>query len=119
MATVASAAIEGTWRSPILVRGNSGEQITKPIPTEAAAELSGLMRQVVVDGSGKAASVSGVEVRGKSGTAEYGEGDPLPTHAWFIAEGNGLAIATIVEDGASGGSVAAPVVADFLTALST
>ena len=30
---------------------------------------------------------------GKSGTAEYGSGDPPPTHAWFIAERDGLAVA--------------------------
>ena len=116
MATVASAAIEGTWRSPILIPGNHGEQTSRPLPPEAAAELPGLMREVVVDGSGVAANVPGIEVRGKSGTAEYGQGDPLPTHAWFVAEASGLGLAVLVEDGSSGGAVAAPVVAEFLTA---
>ena len=54
---------------------------------------------------------------GKSGTAEYGSGDPPPTHAWFIAARQGIAVAVIVEDGESGGEVAAPIVADFLTRL--
>ena len=116
MATVASAAIEGTWRSPILIPGNHGEQTSRPLPPEGAAELPGLMREVVVDGSGVAANVPGIEVRGKSGTAEYGQGDPLPTHAWFVAEASGLGLAVLVEDGSSGGAVAAPVVAEFLTA---
>ena len=117
MATVAAAAIDGTWRSPILVPGESGEQVTQQIPPSIASELSLMMREVIVNGSGIAANVDDIDVRGKSGTAEYGTGDPLPTHAWFIAEANGLGIAVIVEDGSSGGAVAAPVVAEFLNTM--
>ena len=54
---------------------------------------------------------------GKSGTAEYGGGDPPPTHAWFIAARDDLAVAVLVEDGRSGGTVAAPIAARFLSAL--
>ena len=38
------------------------------------------------------ASVPG-EVHGKSGTAEYGSGDSPPTHAWFLAYRDDLALA--------------------------
>jgi cell division protein FtsI/penicillin-binding protein 2 len=54
---------------------------------------------------------------GKSGTAEFGGGDPPPTHAWFVAARGDLAVAVLVERGRSGGSVAAPIAARFLTAL--
>ena len=54
---------------------------------------------------------------GKSGTAEYGGGDPPPTHAWFIAARDDLAVAVLVENGRSGGTVAAPIAARFLSAL--
>ena len=54
---------------------------------------------------------------GKSGTAEFGGGDPPPTHAWFIAARGDLAVAVLVEGGASGGRVAAPIAARFLAAL--
>ena len=57
------------------------------------------------------------EVAGKSGTAEYGGGDPPPTHAWFIAFRGDLAIAVLVENGRSGGSVAAPIAERFFDAL--
>src|SRR3954467_5525514 len=45
------------------------------------------------------------DVHGKSGTAEYGGGDPPPTHAWFIAYRGDVAIAVLVENERSGGSV--------------
>jgi cell division protein FtsI/penicillin-binding protein 2 len=55
-------------------------------------------------------------VIGKSGTAEFGGGDPPPTHAWFVAARGDLALAVLVERGSSGGAVAAPIAARFLRA---
>ena len=75
------------------------------------------MRAVVTSGTGVALSgVPGV-VHGKSGTAEYGGGNPPPTHAWFIAYRGDLALSVLVENGPSGGSVAAPIAARFFEAL--
>jgi cell division protein FtsI/penicillin-binding protein 2 len=75
------------------------------------------MRDVVTGGTGTAlAGISG-QPAGKSGTAEYGSGDPPPTHAWFIAYRNDLAVAVLVEGGSSGGAVAAPIAARFFEAL--
>ncbi len=54
---------------------------------------------------------------GKSGTAEFGTADPPKTHAWFIAARDDVAVAVLVEEGTSGGEVAAPIAASFLTAL--
>ena len=78
--------------------------------------LRTLMRSVVTSGTGTALRGVPGEVLGKSGTAEYGGGDPPPTHAWFIAARDDLALAVLVEDGRSGGSVAAPIAARFLSA---
>ena len=73
------------------------------------------MRAVVTSGTGTAlASLPGF-VAGKSGTAEYGGGDPPPTHAWFIAFRGDLAVAVLVENGRAGGEVAAPIAARFLS----
>jgi cell division protein FtsI/penicillin-binding protein 2 len=58
-------------------------------------------------------------VLGKSGTAEFGGGDPPPTHAWFIAARKDIALAVLVENGRSGGAVAAPIAARFFAALDT
>jgi cell division protein FtsI/penicillin-binding protein 2 len=116
MAGVAAAVQDGTWRQPRLVADDeTGE--ADPLPADDAETLRLLMRSVVTTGTGTAlASVVGEPI-GKSGTAEYGSGDPPPTHAWFIAAREDVAVAVIVEDGTSGGEVAAPIVADFLTRL--
>jgi cell division protein FtsI/penicillin-binding protein 2 len=54
---------------------------------------------------------------GKTGTAEFGTGNPLPTHAWFVGFRGDLAFAVVVEGGGVGGRVAAPIAGRFLTAL--
>ena len=61
------------------------------------------MRSVVTSGTGTALAGVPGEPAGKSGTAEYGGGDPPPTHAWFIAFRGDLAVAVLVENGRSGG----------------
>jgi cell division protein FtsI/penicillin-binding protein 2 len=117
MATVAAAVLDGTWRSPLLLRDDDTERTTLPLDPAIRGPLADLMRLVVADGSGTAARVAGVDVLGKSGTAEFGEGDPLPTHAWFIAAADGLGIAVVLEGGGVGGRDAAPLVGRFLQAL--
>ena len=52
---------------------------------------------------------------GKTGTAEFGSGNPPPTHAWFIGYRGNIAFAVIVEGGGVGGRVAAPLAANFRT----
>jgi cell division protein FtsI/penicillin-binding protein 2 len=56
-------------------------------------------------------------VIGKTGTAEFGSGDLLPTHAWFIGGWNGLGFAVVLEGGGVGGRDAAPIAARFLQGL--
>ena len=116
MAGVAATVADGRWRAPRLVSTDKHE--TGPALDQGElSTLRALMRSVVTSGTGTAlASVPG-EVAGKSGTAEYGGGDPPPTHAWFIAFRGDLAIAVLVENGRSGGSVAAPIAARFFQAL--
>jgi cell division protein FtsI/penicillin-binding protein 2 len=75
------------------------------------------MRRVVTEGSGTAADASGTEVAGKTGTAEFGSGDPLPTHAWFIGFRGDLALAIVIEGGGVGGRDAAPVAGQIFAAL--
>ena len=71
----------------------------------------------MIGGTGTALAAVPGEVLGKSGTAEYGGGDPPPTHAWFIATRGDLALSVLVEGGSSGGRSAAPIARRFFDAL--
>ena len=77
------------------------------------------MRLVVTKGTATAAmsGAPGSPVYGKTGTAEYGTGNPPATHAWFIGWQGNVAFAVLVEDGKSGATVAAPIAKAFLTNL--
>ncbi len=73
------------------------------------------MREVVTQGTGSALiNAPGGPVMGKTGTAEYGPGTTPKTHAWFVGYQGDIAFAVYVQDGQSGGTVAAPVALSFL-----
>ena len=92
-------------------------------PTTAQA-LTSMMVDVVNQGTGTAASLAdqGIQVAGKTGTAQTTEGEN--PHAWFIAfapaNAPRYAVAVIVEHGgdfgseATGGEVAAPIAKQVL-----
>lgn len=115
MASVAAAVADGTWRSPILVLEPELPAAQTEVTLDAALvdQLRSMMRQVVTSGTGGAAGAAG-EVSGKTGSAEFGDDDPPQTHAWFVGYRGDLAFAVLVEGGGAGGSVAAPIAADFL-----
>ena len=121
MAVVAATIARGAWAPPHLVTDPAPPAADGPAPAPDAARLStvaGLMRDVATSGTAAAlAGVPGAPVHAKTGTAEHGSDDPPKTHAWTIGFQGDVAFAVIVEDGASGGEVAVPVVADFLRAL--
>jgi hypothetical protein len=114
MASVAAGVSSGTWKAPRLVR-SAPPGPANPVP--AAPTLRELMRLVVTSGTGTAANVAGAPVYGKTGTAEFGTGQPPQTHAWFVGFRSDLAFAVLVEGGGFGGEVAAPLAARFLQSL--
>jgi cell division protein FtsI/penicillin-binding protein 2 len=115
MAGVAGTVAAGRWHSPRLLADDPKR--TGPRVAQAGT-LRELMRAVVTGGTGTALAGLPGFVAGKSGTAEFGGGDPPPTHAWFIAFRGDLAVAVLVENGRAGGEVAAPIAARFLAGLS-
>jgi len=74
--------------------------------------------QVVKNGSGAHARIAGVEVAGKTGTAEVAKGQG--THAWFLAFAPAAdptcAMAIVLENAGVGGRVAAPAAKPVLEA---
>jgi cell division protein FtsI/penicillin-binding protein 2 len=115
MASVAAAVASGTWREPFVLGGPSRSH---PLPPRIQPALRSFMRAVVTDPDGTAAKVPfpGV-VYGKTGTAEYGGGNPPATHAWFVGYRGPIAFAVVIEGGGFGADSAAPVAAAFLDAL--
>lgn len=88
-----------------------------PVRPEVAATMSQMLVNGVSNGAASNARISGVEVGGKTGTAENGEGEPYTL--WFTgfapANDPQVAIAVVVENGgglgqsAFGNRVAAPM----------
>jgi peptidoglycan glycosyltransferase len=84
-----------------------------------ASELAGMMSKVVQEGTGTAAALSGIQVAGKTGTAEVSNG---VNQAWFIAfapvANPRVAIAATIErTSGEGGTVAAPIAKQVMQVL--
>jgi peptidoglycan glycosyltransferase len=136
MAMVAAGvANDGVVMRPYLVQSIIGsdlsviesadeQELSEAVTQDVAAQLTRMMVSVVEDGSGQRAQIPGVEVAGKTGTAQHGEG--RKAHAWFIsfapADDPEIAVAVIAEDGgvagseAGGGRVAAPIAKEIMEA---
>jgi peptidoglycan glycosyltransferase len=87
---------------------------------KAAGELGQMMSRVVEEGTGTAAALEGIDVAGKTGTAEVEGG--AANQAWFIAfapvDHPRMAIAVTVErTSGQGGTVAAPIAKQVLETL--
>ncbi|MEV1178466.1 penicillin-binding transpeptidase domain-containing protein [Nonomuraea sp. NPDC049784] len=116
MASVAAAIADGTWRPPTLVPSLKQKAEERALPDGVKEKLHEMMAAVVSKGTAKAAGLP-AGTHGKTGTAEYGTGDDLNTHAWFMGFKGDVAFAVVVEGGGAGGKVAAPVAAAFLKGL--
>jgi peptidoglycan glycosyltransferase len=127
MAMVAAAiGNSGRTMTPYLVQEVRGPdlaivQTTNPIAFADAmsplhaAQLTEMMVDVVDNGTGSNAQIPGIEVAGKTGTAQTG--NDKPSVAWFVAfapaQAPQVAVAVVVEDAGaaevSGNQLAAPI----------
>jgi cell division protein FtsI/penicillin-binding protein 2 len=124
MASVAQAIGNGGVLDPTaLVTDHTLQSHAKPTrvtSTDIAATLRGLMIGVVTNGTGTAAALPGIQVAGKTGTAELGSVTGEDTSAqrldaWFTAFAPAtdpkLAVAAMVVNASGdGGTIAAPIV---------
>lgn len=121
--TTAAIANHGALMQPTLVKQVIAPDLTiiqpfkpqvfsQPIRPGTADTLVQLMVNNVSNGAARSARISGVEVGGKTGTAQNGEG--LPYTLWFTgfapADDPKIAVAVVVENGSGfGDSVASPI----------
>ncbi len=95
-----------------------------PVTAENLGIVREGMREVVSIGTARTLGVQGVEVAGKTGTAEFfgplTPGGFLPMHAWFVCfapyENPEIVVVVIIEDSGEGAYYAVPVAADILNA---
>jgi penicillin-binding protein A len=129
MATVAQTIGNGGLRmEPRLVQkviDPDGRTVDTPTPKQAqrvmsadtAAKLTEMMKQVVKEGTGTAAALQGVDLAGKTGTAEIDIANGI-NDLWFIGFTDKTAIAVVIShQQGQGGTVAAPVAKQVLEAL--
>ena len=137
MAMVSSAvATGGTLMSPTLVDRIVAPDLSivqslepqvygTPLSSETAAHLRDMMINNVASGAASNATIAGVDVAGKTGTAQNGEGEPYTL--WFTgfapADNPQVAVAVVVEDGGGlgqsgfGNTVAAPIAKKVIEAV--
>ena len=88
---------------------------------QTAQIIDGYMKDVVQRGTGTRAKVDGLTIAGKTGSAESTLDGREVTHAWFTGYIDDTrypyAVCVLVEEGGTGGSVAAPVAQQIFTYL--
>ena len=119
LAVMVASVARGSYIEPALISAPAvagADRTPKPLDAKAIGQLQSLMRLVVTNGTatGVMKSVIGGPVYGKTGTAEYGSGNPPATHAWFVGWQGPVAFAVLVEQGKSGATDAAPIAKAFL-----
>jgi penicillin-binding protein A len=95
-----------------------GERAERVFSADAARALTDMMKNVVKEGTGTAAALEGVDLAGKTGTAEIDVQRQI-NDPWFIGFTDEFAVAVVLErvQGGQGGTVAAPVAKQVLEAL--
>ncbi|WP_432011980.1 peptidoglycan D,D-transpeptidase FtsI family protein [Streptomyces cucumeris] len=140
MAMVASAiANDGKLMKPYMVDSlrapnlstierTDPEEMSQAVSPENAGKLQDMMKTVVDKGTGTAAQIPGVEVGGKTGTAQHGVANSKNPYAWFISyaktdDGSPVAVAVVIEgsdtvrDDIAGGKLAAPIAKEVMKAV--
>ncbi|MGL5853512.1 MAG: penicillin-binding transpeptidase domain-containing protein, partial [Phycicoccus sp.] len=118
LAVMAGSVGRGTFIPPVLVRQEGEAPTPAPLDGGAVTQLRSMMASVVSSGTADVLrGTPGGVVRAKTGTAEFGSDPAAPPRVWVVGYQGTVAFAVLVEQGRSGGTVAAPVAKAFLTTL--
>ena len=111
----AAVADDGLILAPTLSEAAKPTLRARPFTFAAAQRVKKMMRAAVRRGTGKVCDIPGLEVCGKTGTAQTGKG---ADHAWFTcfapAASPRLVVTVLVEGGGFGARSAAPVARGIL-----
>jgi peptidoglycan glycosyltransferase len=113
-------AVDQDGRTVETIHPTVVDQVMKPPSAQALGQM---MKNVVDEGTGTAAQLSGIDVAGKTGTAQVGAPGSGLTQPWFIGfspiQNPKVAIAVTIErsNGGFGGQVAAPIARDIIKLL--
>ena len=106
----AAVANDGTLYRPHIVETDLPEILSTPFRPATARRVRDLMREVVLSGTGRRAEIPGMEVAGKTGTAQNPHGGD---HGWFVcmapASAPELVVAVVVENQGFGSQTALPI----------
>ncbi len=101
------------------------ESLHQAVSSDVAAQLTAMMTDVVNNGTGRPGRIDGVQVAGKTGTAQTSK--ERPPFAWFTAfapaDNPQVAVAVMIEDAniarsdIAGGTLAAPVAKQVMEAV--
>ena len=96
------------------------EPLNRAFSERTASAVTEMMKHVVETGTGTAAQIPGIQIAGKTGTAQTGR--PGELDAWFIAfapaDNPQVAVAVVVERTSQyGGQAAAPIARDVMQAV--
>jgi penicillin-binding protein A len=93
------------------------ERAERVMSAQSAEKIATMMKSVVREGTGTAAALEGIELAGKTGTAEIDIARGI-NDLWFIGFTDDVAVAVIIDhEQGQGGTVAAPIAKRVLQAL--
>lgn len=99
----------------ILHKSKATPWLTALSPDEAA-KLTSAMVTAVNEGTAAPGALPGIQVAGKTGSAE--PGGEVRSHAWYMAfapaDNPRIAVAVLVENGGTGGGAAAPIAREII-----
>jgi len=131
MAIIAAAvANDGVIMEPYLVskilksdnslyKNITSQQLGTAMTKDISDKVKKYMREVVLYGTGRSANIKGLDICGKTGTADFKKnGKDMPPHSWFIGfapyNNPNIAVAVIIEEGGRNSEKAASIASKII-----